>query len=276
VSRLMELTARASSLADFADCPARWWAKNVDGYTLPSSPAAALGTAIHAGTAAFDAARVNGDAGISIDDAAGAVVDSIRQPNESVDWTSDPDLSPHDAERIGIALHTRYCSEIGTKRRYVHVEADLGKLPIHVPESNVTVTLTGHTDRVRRDADGRLGVSDLKSGGRIVGADGKVKVSAHGYQLATYQLLTEQNLGQKLDAPAEIIGLNTGKTPAAQRVASGLAEDVQIGLLGTEHEPGLIQAIAAIARTGVAFGNPRSMLCAERWCPIYDRCRFRR
>lgn len=272
----MELTARASSLSDFADCPARWWAKNVDGYRMPSGPAALLGTAIHAGTAAYDASRLVGSSAISIDEAAGALVDALNCPQDEVNWSADSDLTPREAEKIGLALHTRYCGDVAPTRRYTHVEADLGQLPVRVPEANVTIVLTGHTDRVRLDDDGRLGVSDLKSGGRIVGADGIVKVQAHGYQLATYKLLTEQNLGMKLDAPSEIIGLNTGKTPATQRVAIGLAEDVEVSLLGTEEQPGLIQAIASIARTGMVFGNPRSELCSEKFCPIYEQCRFRR
>ena len=53
-------TIRASSWADLFDCPARWYAKNVQGLRLPSSGAAALGTAVHAGTAQIVPFRTRG------------------------------------------------------------------------------------------------------------------------------------------------------------------------------------------------------------------------
>ena len=55
-----ELTIRASSLADLSDCPARWYAKAIEGKRLPSGPGAVIGQAIHASTAVFDQAVLDG------------------------------------------------------------------------------------------------------------------------------------------------------------------------------------------------------------------------
>lgn len=269
------ITVRASSFADFADCPARWYAKHIEGKRLPSGPAAIIGKAIHAGTAAFDTSTMNGD-GLSIDDAAGALVDTLNQPDEEVDWSADDKWTPREAESVSLVLHSKYCREIAPKRRYVEVEADLGSVEIAVDTAGVTVCITGHTDRVRVDDAGREGISDIKSGGRIVSTEGKVDTKGHAYQLAAYSLLRQVSSGKPLTAPAEIIGLNTGKTPVAQRVAVGQTNNVESTLLGVGEKPGLIQAIAHMARDGIFFGNPKSMLCSEKFCPAYKVCAFRR
>ena len=47
-------TIRASSWPSLFDCAQRFYWQNIVGLRMPSSGNAALGTAIHAGTAAFD------------------------------------------------------------------------------------------------------------------------------------------------------------------------------------------------------------------------------
>ena len=68
---------RASGLSDLFDCPARWYAKNIEERFMPSSPSAQLGTAVHAGTAFFDDMALRGTP-VSIDDTVGAVVDALH------------------------------------------------------------------------------------------------------------------------------------------------------------------------------------------------------
>jgi hypothetical protein len=82
---------RASSLSELFDCAHRWEGKHLLGMRSPRSAPAQLGTAVHAGTARFDAARLPGGTPITADDAAGAVVDAIYRPEEAVDWA---DSSP--------------------------------------------------------------------------------------------------------------------------------------------------------------------------------------
>lgn len=272
---MQDLAIRASSLGDLTDCPARWYAKNIEGRRTPSGPAALIGTALHASTAAFDQSRIDGS-GLSIDDTAGVAVDRILNPEGEVDWTQDDSWAPKSAEVVALSLHARYCAEIGSRRVYRNVEADLGEVKVIVPEADVVVTLSGHSDRIREHDDGRLGVADLKSGARIVNANGTVTTKGNAYQLAQYALLHRVNRGEPLTAPAEIIGLNTGKTPAAQRIAVGYCDDIETTLLGTDDAPGLIQIAAQMAKADTFFGNPRSMLCSAKYCPAWTTCRWRR
>lgn len=261
------VTIRASSLAELFDCPARWEAKHLLGMKMPASGKARLGTAIHASTALFDESRLNGSP-LTADDCAGALVDAINKPDEDVDWEED---SPKDAERIGLALHSRYCAEIAPQQDYVGVEVKCERLKI----TDIGIALTGTTDRIRRTADGSLGIADLKSGGRAVGTDGRAVTAGHGPQLGVYELLTEHAFGVKLDAPAQIIGLNTGKTAAAQRVGTGEVGNARAALVGDEDSPGLLQHASALIHSGGFYGNSKSVLCSAKFCPRFTTCKFR-
>jgi hypothetical protein len=269
-----ELTIRASSLPDFADCRARWYAKAIEGKRTPSGPGAIIGKAIHASTALFDQANLDGSP-IHVGDAADKAVDLIHHPEEDVDWELDDKWTPRDAEQTAVTLHTMYCNTIAPKRNYEVIEADLGAIRVSVASTGVDVIITGHTDRVRTHM-GMHGVSDIKTGARAVSADGSVSVQGHAYQLAAYSLLTRANLDIELKLPSEVIGLNAGKTAKTQRVGVGQSEDIETTLLGTTEQPGLIHDIAWAAKTGSFAGNPRSMLCGEKYCPAFSTCRFRR
>lgn len=256
---------RASSLAELFDCPARWEAKNLLGMRMPSSGAATLGTAVHAGTAVFDQSVIDGS-GISIDEAASAVVDAIYKPEQDVAW--DEDMQPKTAEKIALALHTKYCSEIAPKQNYVGVEITCERLEI----TDLGIALTGTTDRIRKTAEG-LGVSDLKTGGRAVGSDGRAVTSGHGPQLGVYELLAERSIGQPITAPAEIIGMQTAKT--TQKVGTGQIKNAKAALLGDSESPGLLEHAAGIIHAGRFYGNPKSYLCSAKYCPRFSTCKFK-
>ena len=140
------VTIRASSLAELFDCPARWEAKHLLGMRLPSGVPSHLGSSIHAGTAAFDQAELDGQP-ITADEAASAFVATLYDSNAEVDWE---DTNPAEAERIGLALHSRYCAEIAPRQHYIGVEVACDRLEI--PE--LGLALTGTTDRVRTTAAG--------------------------------------------------------------------------------------------------------------------------
>lgn len=262
------VSIRASSLAELFDCPARWSAKYLDGKRLPRSAAAQLGTAVHASTAVFDASRLDGGSPVTADDAAGALVDAIHNPEEDVDWE---DTKPQEAERIGLALHARYCADIAPHQKYLGVEVSCERLEI----PDLGIALTGTTDRVRETADGRVGISDLKTGGRAVGADGTVTTTGHGPQMGVYELLAEQVIGRAITADAQIIAMSTGKTAAAQRVAIGTLKNVRELLLGSEERPGLLECASRLIHSGNFYGNSKSVLCSPRFCPAYSGCRWR-
>lgn len=258
------IRVRASSLSDYADCPARWYARQILGLSLPSSGAAHLGTSLHRSTGVYDAARVEGRP-VSADDAAGVLVEVLRHPEGDVDWAGE---SVAEAERRGLVLHSRYCAVIAPDRDYRSVE--LACEPLVVDCEGVTLELTGTADRIRRTPDGP-GVSDLKSGARAV-SGGRVTTRGHGMQLAMYELLAERTIGERITAPGEIIGLQTAGDP---EVASAEVPSKREALVGTPERPGLLDAIAQSIRSGVFAGNPRSMLCTPKYCPAYQSCRWR-
>jgi len=147
---------RASSLPDLLDCAARWEAKHIKKLRLPTSGKAQLGTAVHAGTAAFDSSILVKNP-VTVDDAAGEVVDAIWKPRAEVVWGDD--LGQREAENIALDLYRKYCQNIAPQQEYVAVEQTCDALEI----ADIGITLTGTTDRVRKTPDG-LGIVDLKTG----------------------------------------------------------------------------------------------------------------
>lgn len=262
------ITIRASSLSELFDCPARWCAKHIEKKFTPSSGAAQLGTAVHAGTAAFDKARLPGGSPITADDAAGLVVDAIYKPEFEVNWEEE---KPQEAEKIALALHTKYCTEVAPTQVYAAVEIACDCLEI----ADIGIALTGTTDRVRMVDEG-YAISDIKTGKQAVSADGTVKTSGHAYQMGVYELLAEAASGVPITGPAQIIGLNTGKTAAAQRAGFGEIRGAREVLLGDGDTPGVLENASRLIHSGSFYGNPRSMLCSEKFCPIHQVCKFRK
>lgn len=263
------VTIRASALADFLDCPARAEAKHLLGLRTPSSGASQIGHAIHASTALYDSSTLEGK-GLTVDETAGAAVDAIQKPNVDVIW--DDDYPAKAAEKTAVALHTKYCTTIAPTQEYAAIEAKCESLEI----TDIGLALTGTTDRVSKVGDG-YGIRDLKTGKTAVRADGHVKTDGHRYQIGVYELLAERASGLPITEPAKIIGMQTGKTEKGQRVAvsdgvSG-ARDV---LIGESDSPGVLEMVAKMVHSGSFFGNPRSMLCGEKFCPIWKRCKFRK
>lgn len=259
---------RASSLPELFDCPRRWAAKYMEGLRLPTSGTAQLGTAVHAGTAVFDMARIVGE-DVSAEDSAEAVVQAIWHPEDDIDWGES---SPKEAEPVALALHRKYCREISPKFSFVDVEATCQSLDI----TDLGLRLTGTTDRIYQAPSGEYGIADIKTGKSAVGADGTVKTSGHAAQIAVYELLAEQATGKPIDAPAAIVGLQVAKTESGRRAGIGNISGAKDLLVGTEDKPGLLEIAAGVIRSGTFFGNPRSTLCNIKFCPAYQICRFRR
>jgi hypothetical protein len=262
------ITIRASSLPTLFDCPARWQAIHIQGQRVPTTGKAQLGRAVHASTAVYDQAVID-EAGITPDEAKAAAVDVINRPDEDIDWE---DSTPSEAEAIALALHDRYCTEIAPRQTYRAVEVTCSALEI----SDLGLTLTGTTDRIRETPDGELGISDIKTGKTAVAADGTVKTQGHGYQIGIYELLAEAASGQRLTAPGQIIGLNAAKTAKAQRAGVGEIANAREALLGTEAMPGVLEMASKLIHSGTFYGNPRSPLCSAKYCPAFKTCNYRR
>lgn len=262
------ITIRASSFGSLFDCSARWVAIHLEGRRSPQSGAAALGTAIHAGTAVFDTERVAHQVP-SIAAAQDAAVESIRRPTEETIWDDD---SLDKAEKVAVSLTERYCTLESPKHQFVAVEASVESLLI----TDLDLVLTGHVDRVRQTDDG-YGITDLKSGKTAVGTDGRAKTHGHAAQMGVYELVAQSAVGLPITAPAQIIGLQTNLTPDKQRIGSGEIFGAREPLLGDDTQPGLLSIASKIVHGDIpAFGNPRSMLCSEKYCPAFKTCFYRR
>lgn len=261
-------TIRASSWGALFDCSMRWEGIHLLGMNSgPASGRLRLGTALHASTALYDQGRVEG-ASLTPDDAAGALVDALRDHEQDVVWE---DIALKDAERIGLALHAEYCTVWSPRWEFAAVELSVGALDIDVPEHDITIRATGTLDRSRaiKIGDGsKLQVADLKSGARAVSADGTADTKGHHLQLGIYDLAYEFGLGVPTTGSAEVIGLNTGGKP---RVGIGRVDDVRRPLVGDETHPGLVQVAAQMARAGLFPPNPKSLFCGERYCPRHRK-----
>lgn len=265
------IVVRASAWPTLFDCAHRFYWQNIYGLRSPSAGPACLGTAIHGGTAAYDQAHLEGKP-ISIVDAVDASRELIAHPEDEVVW--DEKLSMSEADKLAAALTTKYCADIAPKQCYEAVELQCAALDIATRHGVVRVT--GKTDRVRVLVDGRKGIADIKSGATATtkNEDGtrRANTKGHHMQLGIYTLMAEQETLEAMEAPAQIIGLQTTKeTPCA----TGEVQDVKTALLGTDEFPGLIEIAASMAKSGAFPPNPKSMLCSNKYCPAYaHHCKF--
>lgn len=259
---------RASSWGSLFDCAHKWEGVHLLGMKKPSGPRALLGSAWHASTAAFDNSRINGD-GLTSDDTAGIVSDTINKPPYEIDWTSD-ELSAKDAEKIAINLHGIYCNDWSPKYNFVSVEMETKPFQIDCG-GDLSIQLTGTMDRsrIKKGHDG-AGIADLKSGGNAV-QKGAAKTKGHAAQVGTYELLFEHTTGLYITQDAEIIG---AKTKGKPEIASGTIKNSKQLLIGTDTQKGLIEYAAEMFRAGLFPPNPQSHLCNPKYCARWDTCIF--
>jgi hypothetical protein len=266
---------RASSFAQLFDCAHRWEAIHIDKMRSPSGRRAGLGTAVHAATAAYDIARVNGEP-ITVDDASYVLKEELRNQEERVDPRID-DLSIKDAEVIGIKLVSEYCNHIAPKFTYVAVEMAAKPYPINCG-NGVTIELTGTLDRARvHSYQGGIGIADIKTGKKAVIKDQKTgqpkaNIAGHGAQIGTYELLYEYTTGDKITAPAGIIGMST---ETSHLIAVDSISNAKQIVTGTDIQPGLLEFAADMFASGKFPPNTKSMLCSEKYCPRWNTCKFR-
>ena len=184
-----------------------------------------------------------------------------------MDWS---ETSPRHIEKIALSLHTKYCTEIAPTQLYTGVEVTHESLQL----PDLGLEITGTIDRERL-VNGKHGIADLKSGKNVVNASGEVDPKKHYFQMGVYELLYEVNTGIVCEAPAGILGMNTAAKPENQRIGFVEVAGAKHLLIGTEENPGLLEMAAKIIGGGLFYGNPRSMFCSKKICPIYDKCRYR-
>jgi hypothetical protein len=261
---------RASSWSGLFDCAMKWEGVHLLGMKNTVGLRAALGTAIHAGTAVFDQARITGET-VTANDAAGVLVDKLRDPENEYDPDKD-DLTAKEAEIIGITLLSKYCAEVSPNYDYLSVEMETSPLIIDCG-NDIHIQLTGTLDRARvhKHKNGAIGITDLKSGAASV-QKGAAVTKGHGAQIGTYELLFEHTTGTEISAPGEIIGLKTKGKP---EIGTAEIKNAKRVMTGTEDQPGLIEFAADMFRTGRFYPNPKSMLCGPKYCPRYATCPFK-
>jgi hypothetical protein len=265
-----DLIIRASSLSGLWDCPAKWKAEHLLGMRMPSGSASVIGTAIHAGTAVFDTARLEGGAG-SAEDAVDAAADAVRNPRDEVRWD---DCRPAEAIDTAARLTNAYCADIAPSFTFSKVEVRLNHLDVKAT-NGLILRFTGNIDR-ERVVDDQIGVADLKSGANLVDASGNVKVSLSAAQIGTYELITIMSDATEQKPhllPAQIIALPT-KGKHQPKVAT-LSRPPHSLLIGDEQNKGMIDIAADYFKNDLFVGNPRSVLCSERYCPAWSKCRWR-
>jgi hypothetical protein len=261
------ITIRASAWGALFDCAMKFEGEHLLGMRKASGLRATLGTAVHASTAANDQAKLDGNP-LTPDDTAGVLIDALHSPTQDVDYSGD-DLTVGEAERIGLALHVRYCLDIAPQFEYTAVEMKLSPFEIDCGGGTV-VRLAGSMDRARvaRREDG-IAIPDLKTGRAII-QNGQVNLKGKSAQLGTYQLLYEHTTGEET-VGGQIIGLPTSGT--AEPKVSPLFDARRV-MLGTDQQRGLIEYAAEMFRTGLFPPNPQSVLCSPKFCARWKACMF--
>lgn len=259
---------RASSWGRLFDCAHAWEGEHILGMRKPSGVRALLGTAVHAGTAAYDLARLQGTE-CTPDEAADVLVDVLHNPDFEVDLRQDG-LSIDEAERIALTVLVRYCAEISPRFRYVGVETALDPLDIDCG-SGIVVRLTGTMDRARAvEAEASVAINDIKTGMRVI-ENGKAVTRGRAAQTGTYQLMYE-NTTKTRTCGSQITALSTS---GRAEVAVSPIFDARRVMVGEEGRPGLIEHAAAMFRTGLFPPNPSSILCSEKYCARWNTCIFK-
>jgi hypothetical protein len=258
---------RASSWGSLFDCAHKWEWEHLLGHKRPAGVRALLGTSLHKSTAVFDASRMDGT-GLLPDDAADALVDTLRNPQFDVDYRQD-DLTVDQAERIGLPLHARYCTSVSPRFEFTSVEMALDPMSINCG-GGVNVVLTGTMDRGRsaRTTTGTI-IPDIKSGSRVI-SNGVASIKGRSAQLGVYELLYEHKTHERT-VGAQVIALSTGGTGD---VKVSEVFDARRVMVGVGDSPGLIEFAADMFRTGLFPPNPSSTLCSKRYCARWSTCIF--
>lgn len=268
------MAIRASSFGGLFDCALRWERVHLHGLPNPSGPRALIGTGVHAASAAFDQAKVDGKP-MRIDDAVGIAVDVINERcfQEDVHWSAD-EPNRKEVESIALRVATNYCADVSPRYEFEAVELTTKPLDIDCG-GNLTVRLTGTLDRARtiitHGAVTRRRIADVKTGAKAVNADGVADTKKHRPQIGTYELLYEHTTGLAINDNSEVIGLNTG---GKFTTGTGVVKGAKQLLLGTPDAPGMIELAALMFRSGLFPPNPQSFLCSKKYCPNFSHCPY--
>lgn len=267
--RIVEI--RASSWGTLFDCSYKWQGEHLLGMRRPSGIRALLGTAVHAGTAAFDQARLDRKP-ITAMEAADSFLDALHNPTDEVDYKQDRSMDMRKAEVIGLTLLTKYCHEISPKFEFRAIEMKMEPLDIDCGDGLI-IRLKGTMDRSRvaeaSDGAGDV-IPDVKTGARLFDSESNVLLKARSAQLGAYSLMYE-NQTDRHTVGGQIIALETA---SQARVGVSPVFNVKQAMTGTPTQKGLIEYAAGMLKSGDFLPNPQSALCSESFCARYSTCIF--
>ena len=238
----------------------------------PSGIRALLGTAVHAGTAAFDQAKIDGKP-ITAMEAADHLLRALHNPIDEVDLKQDTSIGMRKAEQIGLTLLTKYCAEISPQFEFTSVERKMKPMDIDCGDGLI-IRLKGSMDRSRvayaHEGHGSL-IPDIKTGARLFDSDGDVLTKGRSAQLGAYQLMHEEDTGEHT-VGSQIVALET-----ASQMRTGVSKvfNAKLAMTGSPTQKGLIEFAATMLKSGDFPPNPQSSLCADKFCACYDSCIFK-
>lgn len=264
------VTIRASSWGDLMDCAYRWEGKHVLGMKMPAGVRALLGSAFHHATAEWDGSHLAGQP-LPADEVAQMLVDFMRDPGFEVDYSDN--FTVREAIPIGLKLLALYMQTINPLH-FAAVELTINPIDVDLGDGLV-IRMTGTLDRarVRRNEYGQAGygIDDVKTGVLAV-VMGEARTRIHKAQLGVYELLAERSLQQPFDLPARVIGCRTSFEP---EIAIAEVPNAREALLGFDDQPGMLHVAGMYLKAGIFPPNPSSSLCADKFCPRFNQCKYR-
>ena len=259
-------TVRASSWGRLFDCAHAWEGTHILGMRKASGMRALLGTAVHAGTAAYDRARLEGTP-CTPDDAAGVLIDELRNPVQDVDLTQDG-LSIDEAERIALTVLVKYCAEVAPKFHYIDVETTLDPLDIDCGQG-MTVRLTGTMDRARvAETEGGIVVPDVKTGT----ACWPTAKRSRRPRRADRHLPADVRANE--ECPHGWLADHRAVHQRTSRRAVSPVFDARRVMVGQADQPGSRTRGRDVPHRPFS-PNPSSVLCSAKYCARWSTCLFR-
>lgn len=261
---MIDLTVRASSLSQFADCPRRWAAKHIRGMvvqagfhprTLPSSVGAVIGSGTHSATA-FDLEHKmrTGDLARFVDaEAVGIGEMEERIEKEGVifdDVSQDVGAAAMQVRRLA----RTYREDVSDKITPAFVERRLKA------KHATGLTVSGQADIF---IEAPNGLRDLKTGKRI---------GANFAQYGIYARLLRSH-GRPVASVTEDFGRRVALSSTQPRIVS-IPYDIDACEMQAEQTlQRVARDVAAFEKTGdreVFAANPASGLCSDKYCAAHS------
>jgi putative RecB family exonuclease len=244
----------ASRLKSYLTCPLKFYFEKVLAIPKPTSPAAHLGKAVHAGLAIYHGNQWRGGETSPLFVASRFAAEFNKLEGvQPVKWDEPGDRV--DALESGAKLIHAYIADSETRPTEKPIGIEVS-LEAEIP--GIPIPLVGIADLVREGNK----LTDFKTTG--VTPNPLIEAWQHELQVTAYDLLIEDNTGQRV-SEAELVFLVKTKTPKIIRQKLPAPDDTQRARF---------KALAWIYVNGVQSKNYYpcpGQHCA--WCPFKAECR---